>query len=161
MANIPELYEYEKSNAPKDLVNRYWKTDSPDGLDKIDQELKGGKDHSKLMLLLQNHIYEDRLNTSGIEGRHHDLLDKENKIMAEVGTNGLASNDLRDFLVRMFRLHYNRRETEGLSEWTHYYLNYNLELYRVELTNKGCEELRRQIEALEKSLQDLANNLSL
>lgn len=161
MANCEELYKSKKLNIPEEMVDQFWRSPNPDGLDEMDAELKGDEEHSKLMLLLQNYLYEDQLNTEGIEKRHHDLLDREQKIMAEVGTNGLASNDLRDFLVRVFRLHYNRREKSGISEWTHYYLNYNLDLYEVKITEEGCEVLIDQINKLEEGLQRIQNDFSI
>lgn len=159
MAQTSSCYTYEQIKVPDSLLQSYWNSNSPAGLSKIDSELKGNEDHSKLMLVLQKYLYEESLNLEGIEKRHHDLVDTDRRLMAEVGTNGLASNELKDFLVRVFRLHYNMKNTENVTDWDHFYLNYDLDMYRVRVTGKGQDVLKHEIEQLKKGIMESMKNV--
>lgn len=155
-----DLYTSEQVEIPNELIGEWWDfpydpfeihpphKDNPvvpetdenqrkwDAYYDIHSRLRGKKDHTKLMLLLQAFLYDSNLQSEVVEVWHHDLVDKEKKIMGEVGTNGTCSNSIRAFMKRVFNFQLNY-ELDNRREWRYWYLNYNLDLFKVELTDKA------------------------
>jgi hypothetical protein len=89
------------------------------------------------------------------------LVDKEKKIMGEVGTNGTCSNSIRAFMKRVFNFQLNY-ELDNRREWRYWYLNYNLDLFKVELTDEAYkiieDDWSNRTERLREAVNEAAQN---
>lgn len=161
MTKNPELFTCSSREFPESISEQELTDEESAYLQRIDDNLVGEINHSRLMLYLQKFVYEYRFQIEGLEEQHHDLVDSNNKIMTEVGTNAMSGNRLSGFLYRVFRFHYNRKNKNGICDWKHYYLNYDLELHKVEITEKGRERIIGEIEESKQAVREYQNSLNL
>lgn len=161
-----DLYEYDRVEIPDELIEEWWDfpydpfeiqpphKDEPvvseteenqrkwDCYQDMHHRLRGKKNHTKLMLLLQAFLYDGDLRPEVVEVWHHDLVDQENKIMAEVGYNGTCSNGIRAFMKRVFKfLCDHGYELDDPRDWKFWYLNHDRELFKAELEPTAYEKV--------------------
>lgn len=117
--------------------------------DEIDMKLHGEVSHTQLMLALQYHLY-DELRPTVVERRNYDLVDRENRIMGEVGcVNGKKSvfKGRSEFVRRVFRFLLGHGDIENRENWRFYWLPYESDfIYECRLTNESLRKIKDNLE---------------
>lgn len=114
-------------------------------LEDLHNKLKGAETHTSGMMYLQLHLYVE-LRPELVEKEGYDLLDTENKIMAEIfGIEGTdATHLMYKPIVRFFSGKHLLRSEDELEEWSFYHVtNRNrINIREVVLTDEFIEFLK-------------------
>lgn len=116
--------------------------------EKINGNLHGHMKHTRLLLALQYHLY-DELQASIVERNNYDLLDRENQILGEVGrVNGKKNvstgkpwfkERVMEFLLR--------KDLEDREDWRFYWLPYESNvIYECQITEKTIRKIKDNLE---------------
>lgn len=161
-----DLWDYERREVPEHLIENWLDfpltpieilpphKDEPiveeteeneqkwDWFQDINDRLRGSDHHSRYMCLLQAYLYDGNPKPRVVEIWNHDLVDKEEKIMGEVGHNGNFNNNVDGFVKRVFRfIKHHAWDVDDIQEWEFWYLNYDENLYKVTPTEEAYEKL--------------------
>lgn len=128
----------------------------------VDSRLRGGDKHSKYMCALQAFLYDGIVKPDVVEVWNHDLVDKEDRIMGEVGYNGQFDHRPRSFVKRVFRfLKSYSDQLDSPQEWEFWYLNYNRELYKVNPSKKAYSILVKSLSEKADEHRQYQNNVDI